>query len=105
MALIKDEIFKILWTSYYHNGIYVLRTEHTCTMSLFISAWLLKRYKVSWTCIYKILWGSIFQGCYGYGKVMGKIIFKVGQKSEKIFDIVAVRNHSANSIYAALKIL
>ena len=42
--------------------------------------WLLKRYKVSWTCIYKILWGSIFQGCYGYGKVMGKNYFQGGAK-------------------------
>ena len=31
--------------------------------------------------------------------------FKVGQKSRKIFDIVLVRNNSANSIYVALKIL
>ena len=38
-------------------------------------------------------------------KLWEKIIFKVGQKSEKIFDIVTVRNHSANSVYAALKIL
>ena len=61
--------------------------------------WLLKRYKTSRTGIYKILWGSIFQGCYGQGKVRGKqIIFKVGQKSGKIFDIVSVRNNSTNSI-------
>ena len=38
-------------------------------------------------------------------KLGEKIIFKVGQKSEIIFDSVAVRNHSANSIYVALKIL
>ena len=37
--------------------------------------WLLKRYKVSWTCIYKILWGSIFC-CYGQGKVMRKNYFQ-----------------------------
>ena len=61
--------------------------------------YLVVRYKTSWTGIYKILWGSIFQGCYGQGKVRGKqIIFKVGQKSGKIFDIVSVRNNSANSI-------
>ena len=34
---VKDEIFKISWTSFYRNGIYVLKTKHTCTMSLFIS--------------------------------------------------------------------
>ena len=68
--------------------------------------WLLKRYKASWTCIYKILWGSIFQRIQGQGKVRGKqIIFKVWQKSVKIFDNVSVRNNSANSIYVALKIL
>ena len=61
--------------------------------------YLVVRYKTSWTGIYKILWGSIFQGCYGQGKVRGKqIIFKVGQKSGKIFDIMSVRNNSANSI-------
>ena len=50
--------------------------------------------------------GKYFQGCYGQGKVRGKqIIFKVGQKSGKIFDIVSVRNNLANSIYVALKIL
>ena len=66
----------------------------------------MKRYKTSWTCIYKILRGSIFQGCYGQGKVRGKqIIFKEGQRSGKSFDIVSVRNNSVNSIYVALKIL
>ena len=45
--------------------------------------WLLKRYKVSWTCIYKILWGSIFQGCYGHGKVVGKKLFSRWGKSQR----------------------
>ena len=41
--------------------------------------YLVVRYKTSWTGIYKILWGSIFEGCYGQGKVRGKqILFKVG---------------------------
>ena len=75
---------------------YGFKTKHTCTLSLFISGCEIQNELAG---IYKILWGSIFQGCYGQGKVRGKqIIFKVGQKSGKIFDIVSVRNNSANSI-------
>ena len=54
MALIKDEILKIFWTSYYHNGIYVLKTKHTCACMVVEKI----QYESD---IYKILWGSIFK--------------------------------------------
>ena len=72
---VNEEILKIFWTSFYHKLNICFRNKiYKHDVAFYI--WLLKRHKTSWTCIYKILWGSIFQGCYGQGKVRGKqIIF------------------------------
>lgn len=104
MALIKVDILKIFWTSYLHNGMYVLRTKHICSMLLFVSGcWKdTKRAGHAYTRFCGVVFFNVFRVRESSGK---KIIFKVWQKSVKIFDNVSVRNNSANSIYVALKIL
>ena len=56
------------------QGIQIRICDETCMHHIAFYIWLLKRYKMSWACMYKNFGGS-------QGTVMGKqIIFKVGKR-------------------------